>query len=136
MQAHFVARCVTACLVGIASGFVLVTVPDILSRGRPESLFALVDSAVKDMSPERLLLLLAGGFLWGLVLKWPYSLCAAACQLGSLPAFAVVEIWTYPTSHNLWAFEFSIYVFLSIIPLLGMSAGLMLRRIFTVKVVR
>jgi hypothetical protein len=123
-------RLVAACLLGIVSGFILITLPGMLRGGHPQSLFALVDSAVKDMSTVSLLLLLAGGFFWGLVLRWPYSLCAAICQVGSLPVFAVIEMLRDSTSHNLWPFEFLIYAALTVIPMLGTSAATLLKRRF------
>ena len=123
-------RLLAACLVGIVSGFILVTLPGMLHREYTGSIFALVDSSVKNMSALHLLLLLTGGFFWGLVLRWPYSLCAAVCQVGSLPIFAVVEILRDSTSHNLWPFEFLIYAALALIPLLGMSVALLVKRLF------
>jgi hypothetical protein len=97
-------------------------------------LFALVDSSVKDMSGKHLLLLLAGGFVCGLVFKWPYTLFAAGSQLAGLPIIAVIEMLKNPTSHNLWPLEFMIYAALSLIPLSGMSAALALKRPFKASV--
>ncbi|HEY2169072.1 MAG TPA: hypothetical protein VGJ30_05560 [Candidatus Angelobacter sp.] len=94
-----------------------------------ESLFVLMDASVKNMSALRLLLLLAGGFCWGLALSWPYSLCAAICQVGSLPIFAVIEMLKDSTSHNLWPFEFLIYTALALVPLLGVSAAWLMRKL-------
>jgi hypothetical protein len=89
-----------------------------------------MDSSVKNMSALRLLLLLAGGFCWGLALSWPYSVYAAICQVGSLPIFAVIEMLKDSTSHNLWPFEFLIYAALSLVPLLGVSAAWLIGRLF------
>jgi hypothetical protein len=117
-----------ACLLGLVSGFILITFPEVFHREHTESLLALMDSSVKNMSALRLLLLLAGGFCWGLGLSWPYSVYAAICQVGSLPIFAVIEMLNDSTSHNLWPFEFLIYAALSLVPLLGVSAGWLIRR--------
>jgi hypothetical protein len=119
-----------ACLLGLVSGFILITLPEVLHREHTESIFALMDSSMKNMSALRLLLLLAGGFCWGLALSWPYSVYAAICQVGSLPIFAVIEMLKDSTSHNLWPFEFLIYAALSLVPLLGVSAAWLIRRLF------
>jgi hypothetical protein len=123
-------RLLAACLLGIVSGFVRITLPGVLHREHTGSLFALVDSSVKNLSALHLLLLLAGGFFWGLALRWPYSVCAAICQVGSLPVFAVIEMLRDPTSHNLWPFEFLIYAALALIPLLGMGSASLVKRLF------
>jgi phosphate/sulfate permease len=123
-------RLLAACLLGIVSGFILITLPGVLHREHTESIFALVDSSVKNLSASHLLLLLAAGFFWGLVLKWPYSLFAAICQVGSLPVFAVIEMLRDSTSHNLWPLEFLIYAALALIPLLGMGTALLVKRLF------
>ncbi len=118
-----------ACLLGLVSGFILIVLPELLYREHTESLFVLLDAFVKNMSALRLLLLLAGGFWWGLALSWPYSVYAAICQVGSLPVFAVIEMLKDSTSHNLWPFEFLIYAALSLVPLLGVSAAGLIRRL-------
>jgi hypothetical protein len=114
-------------LVGAVVGFILIILPSILHREHIHSVFDLVRSSVKDMSAVHLVLLFAGGFFWGLALKWPYSLCASACQVAGLPLIAVLEMISDPTSHNLWPFEFLIYAALAVICLIGMTAGSLVR---------
>jgi len=113
---------------GIVTGFLLITLPSILRGEHGQSIFALVDSSVKNMSALHLLLLLVGGFFWGFVLRWPYSFWAAICQVGSLPLFAVIEMFKDSSSHNLWPFEFMIYVALALVPLLGLSAASLIKK--------
>ena len=115
---------------GIGTGLILIILPDMLRGEHTQSIFALVDSSVENMSALHLLLLLAGGFVWGLVLRWPYSLGAAICQVGSLPVFAVIEMFRDSSSHNLWPFEFLIYAALALVPLLGMSVAYFVKRLF------
>ena len=121
-------RLLAACLSGVVSGFILITLPGVLHGEHAESIFALVDSSVKNLSASQVLLMLTGGFFWGLVLKLPYSLLAAICQFGSLPVFAAIEMLRDATSHNLWPFEFLIYAALTLIPLLGMSAASVVKK--------
>jgi hypothetical protein len=78
---------------GMVTGLILIILPAMLRGEHFRSIFAMVDSSVKNLSALHFLLLLAGGFFWGLVLKWPYSLYTAICQVGSLPVFAVIEIF-------------------------------------------
>jgi hypothetical protein len=119
---------VAACLAGIVSGFVLIALPSLIRWEHPKSLFEFVAAAAKGMSAAHLLLLVLGGFFWGFVLRGPYALCAAFCQLGSLPAIAILEMLRDPTSHNLWPFEFMIYFVLAVASLLGAAAGLKVRK--------
>ena len=81
------------------------------------------------MSALHLLLLFAGGSLWGLTLKWPYSFCAAVCQVAGLPFVSIIEMIKDPTSHNLFPFEFLIYGALALVCLIGMAAGSLVRRL-------
>jgi hypothetical protein len=116
-----------SCLAGGISGFIIITLPAIIA-GRAWSLFALAEFAVKNLSREHLLLLLIVGFVWGLLLPWPYSLLAAIFKVASLPAIAIVEMFGDSTSHNLWPLEFLVYAGLTLVPVLGMTVGLSLRK--------
>ncbi|HLW54251.1 MAG TPA: hypothetical protein VKW06_15550 [Candidatus Angelobacter sp.] len=122
-----------ACLLGVISGFILFVLPELLRGEHAGSLFALVDASVKNLSAVHLLLLLTGGVFWGVVLRWPYSFWAAVCQVVSLPIFTVCEIVKDPKSHNLWPFEFFIYAALTLIPLIGMSAVVLVKRTMNAK---
>jgi hypothetical protein len=124
------ARAILACLLGATLGFLLMVLPSLLGQPHPGSVFVLVHSAVKGMSGTHLVLLFGSGFFWGLTLRWPYSLFAALFELASLPVFSIIEMFKDPTSHNLWPFEFMIYAVLTLVPLLGMSIGSVLKRRF------
>jgi hypothetical protein len=126
-------RILASCLVGIVVGFVLITLPSILHRDHVHSVFDLVRSSVKNMSSVDLVLLFAGGFFWGLALKWPYSFFAAGCQVAGLPLIAVLEMISDPTSHNLWPIEFLIYGALALVCLIGMTVGLLARRFLSAR---
>jgi hypothetical protein len=123
-----ISRVAAACLAGAASGFVLIALPSLIWWEHPKSLFDFVTAAVKGMTAAHLLLLILGGLFWGLFLRWPYALCAAFCQLGSLPTIAILEMLRDPTSHNLWPFEFMIYFVLALISVLAAAAGLWVRK--------
>jgi hypothetical protein len=127
-----IGRVVAACVAGVAVGFVLIALPSLIRWEHPKSLFDFVDAAVKGMSVAHLLLLVLGGLFWGFFLRWPYALCAAYCQLGSLPIIAVLEMLRDPTSHNLWPFEFMIYLVLAVASVLAAAAGLMVRKLMAV----
>lgn len=123
-------RAFLACLLGVTVGFILTMLSGIVGQPSAGSIFVLVRSAGGDMAAMSWVLWFAGGFFLGLALKWPYSLFAAMSELGSLPIVAVIEMVRDPTSHNLWPFEFFFYIVLTIIPLLGMSLALLLKRGF------
>jgi hypothetical protein len=121
-------RLIGACLLGVTSGFILIVLPELLRGEYAGSLFALVAASVKNISGVHLLLLLAGGVFWGLVLRWPYSFWAAVFQVGILPIFTVCEIANDPTAHNLWPFELLIYAALTLVPLIGVSTTVLVKR--------
>jgi hypothetical protein len=75
-------------------------------------------------------MLLVVGFLLGLVLRWPYSIAATSFLLSGLPIVSVIEMFEDPTSHNLWPLEFMIYAGLSLVSLFGMSAAMLVKRLF------
>lgn len=102
----------------MATGLVLIVLPEFVRR-HPNSLYALSNGIMKHLSWLELWLLLGGGFVWGLLVKRPYSSAAALCQPVILPLLAVVEMFKDPTSHNLWPFEFAIYAFMGGVGFLG-----------------
>jgi hypothetical protein len=116
-------------MLGIAVGFILITLPSMFHREHVDTIFGLAGSSVKNMSAIHLLLLFSGGFFWGLVLRWPYSFSAAVCQVASLPLFAVIEMIKDSTSHNLWPLEFLIYGALTLVSLVGMTAASLVKRL-------
>jgi hypothetical protein len=111
LSSHPKSQLISYCLFGMATGLVLIVLPEFVRR-HPASLYALSNGIMKHLSWLELWLLLGGGFIWGLLVKRPYSSAAALCQPVILPMLAVVEMMKDPTSHNLWPFEFAIYVFM------------------------
>lgn len=123
-------RLIAASFLGAMLGFVLVTFQEMLHGEPADSLLILVNQSVKNMSASYLLLLFAGGFFWGFVLKRPYSFCAATSQVVVLPIVSVIDIIKDSTSHNLWPFEFMLYAALTLISLSGLVAAWLLKRAF------
>jgi hypothetical protein len=124
-------RLAFACLLGLGLGFILIGLPDLVSKGNPGSLVDRIDnSLMKSMSVIQLLLLPAAGLLWGMLFRWPYAICAAISGVGCLPAIVIMKIIEDPTSHNLWPFEFLVYAFLAVIAALVAGLGVLMKSLF------
>ncbi len=121
---------VLACLVGMISGFIILVGITILTAGWHGSFFKLNRQLVEGLAFRHLVLLFVLGFTWSFVLERPYSRYAAASQVAWLPLVAICEMFSDPTSHNLWPFEFVIYAFLALIAVAGTRSAEFCKRRF------
>jgi hypothetical protein len=85
--------------------------------------------SAKGIHSGAMVLLFAGGLLWGFVLRWPYSLCATILQVGGIYAVSVFEMCKDPTSHNLWPLEFLLYAVVDLIGVLGLLVAWLLKKL-------
>lgn len=75
----------------------------------PFRFFEAVTYAIDKQTYWTLILLFGAGLLigWRSPRYWPLKCCAT---MASFPLIAIVDMMLHPTSHNLWPFEFAIYV--------------------------
>lgn len=75
----------------------------------PFRFFEAVTYAIEKQTFWTLILLFGAGLLigWRSPRYWPLKCCAT---MASFPLIAIVDMMLHPTSHNLWPFEFAIYV--------------------------
>ena len=83
--------------------------------------FPLVRTAIEGMTPFTYVGLLTGGVLIGWLCRNPVIL--GFVTMLPFYIFAVIEMLVDPRSHKLWLFEFTIYLALSLIAVLGGAFG-------------
>lgn len=92
-------------------GFLAVLLPPYLQSREvpPFRFFEAVTYAIEKQTFWTLILLFGAGLLigWRSPRYWPLKCCAT---MASFPLIAIVDMMLHPTSHNLWPFEFAIYV--------------------------
>jgi hypothetical protein len=117
----------------VALGIVSFIVPQLLSppsRIYEAPLFPLVRAAVEEMQLLTVAFLLASGLILGALFHRRASpICAAAMVLW-LPMVSITDMLIDATSHNLFPFEFGMYAILSLVPIFGSWAGMVVRRAF------
>ena len=108
----------TAVVMGLASVCLPVFVFNLPMY--PAPLFPVVRTAVEELSWLALILLFASGLPLGSLSSSPIQpLVFGVLTTVALPLLAVAEIIVAPRSHNLWPFEFLIYIILSLPAVVG-----------------
>jgi len=95
-------------------------------RLRPSPLFPLLRTSIEGMTWQTLAALAALGLLAGLLTRLPVFAIGLA-SIATLPVGMVAEIFYDPTSHNMFPFEFVVYLLLQVPALLGALLGLGIR---------
>ena len=118
-----------AALVGMSVGLTLLTLPTLLQGTKTDSLVQLLHVSLENGSMlNAALLFAAAGIVWGVLFKSPYSICAVLMQPSGLFLLAIIEMIHDTTSHNLWPFEFMVYLGFGISGVLGMLAAIRLKK--------
>jgi hypothetical protein len=98
------------------------------SRLRPAPLFPLLTTGIEGMNGYTIAGLVALGLLAGLLTRLP-AFAIGFASICLLPAAMVLEMMADQRSHNLFPFEFLLYLLLQIPALLGAFAAYGARRL-------
>jgi hypothetical protein len=110
------------CAAFLGLGAVILPVWLLSLRPCPAPLFPLVRTGIERMSYLTFLFLFISGLLLGFKGKGHPALLGCA-TMGLFPLVAIAEIFSSPTSHNLWPFEFVMYGLVSLSAVLGAFIG-------------
>ena len=108
-------------------GLVCVLLP-VLNQASllPAPLFPRLRTSIEHMTWAPIALLAALGLLAGLLTRlWPPFIALAS--VATLPIATIAEMVVDPTSHNLFPFEWAMYLFMAVPVLLTALAGRMIR---------
>lgn len=110
-----------AVLIGATTGFLIVTSSVLLENGWHESVLVVAGTSIEQLSLATVILLFVSGFVWGMIVRRPYSIYGASMGLLCFPLLAILEVLKDPTSHNLLPFEFLVYAVLTGVSLCGLK---------------
>ncbi|NVN90915.1 MAG: hypothetical protein HXX11_09960 [Desulfuromonadales bacterium] len=113
-------------------GFVSIVIPPYVTPGKSiiyyeSPLFPIITTAIKNIYIlPTIVLLVIVGFILGYFKTNKWWLWGIATII-LFPTSSLLEMTLYPSSHNLWPFEFLIYSILAVPPCIGAFLGYKLR---------
>jgi hypothetical protein len=106
-------------------GLLALSIP-ILMDSQPwydAPLLPFLRTAVERMSGWSLILLFVAAAVVGATVRGMSIVLASLAFIILLPVTMIAEMFVDPTSHNLWPFEFGIYLALALVPAVGLWLG-------------